>query len=115
MSNTTPQGHRLARSVAGRLKPPVAGSGAAFRPAPPGDLCRLREPRLGDLLAADVRLFFQHMIDGANVDNVGRRDLMLILADKMSQPDIDGFFKCKFSQGKLRYQEPVVDDLRITH
>jgi hypothetical protein len=49
------------------------------------------------LFAAKVGLFLQHMIDGANVDNVGRRDLMLILAAEMSHPDIDGLL-----EGKLR-------------
>jgi hypothetical protein len=48
------------------------------------------------LFAAKVGLFLQHMIDGANVDKVGRRDLMLILAAEMSHPEIDGFFKRKF-------------------
>jgi hypothetical protein len=54
--------------------------------------------------------FLQHMIDGASVDDVGRRDLVLILAAEMSHPDINGFFERKFrfrcGQFKLRYQEP---------
>jgi hypothetical protein len=70
---------------------------------PPVLVYRLRrfvKPRLGDLLAADVRLFFQNMIDGANVDYVSRRNLMLILAAEMSQPDIDSLL-----EGKLRQSE----------
>jgi hypothetical protein len=35
------------------------------------------------------------MIDGANVDHVCRRDLMLILAAEMSHPDIDGLLMGK--------------------
>ena len=39
-----------------------------------------------------MRLFFQYVIDGASVDNVGRRDLVLILAAEMAHPNIDGLF-----------------------
>jgi len=56
------------------------GSGGRFEPPSLPDLRRLVDPRLGDLLAADVGLFLQHMIDDANVDHISRRDLLLILA-----------------------------------
>jgi hypothetical protein len=62
---------------------------------PQRGLRRLAKPSLGHLLAAEVALFFQHMIDGAYVDYVGCRDLVLILAAEMSHPNIDGFFDRK--------------------
>ena len=71
-------------------------------------------PRISD----GQLLFLQHMIDGANIDNVGRRDLMLILAAEMSHPDINGLFERKLRNAQLcglRYQEPIVDDVRSTH
>jgi hypothetical protein len=37
------------------------------------------------------------MIDGANVDYVGRRDLMLILAAEMAHPDVDRLLEGKLS------------------
>jgi hypothetical protein len=37
------------------------------------------------------------MIDGANVNDVGRRDLVLILAAEMAHPDINSLL-----EGKLR-------------
>jgi hypothetical protein len=60
-----------------------------------------------------MRLFLQHMIDGANVDNVGRRDLVLILTAKMSHPDIDGLLEGKLRQDMrpVWQQEPAVDDV----
>src|SRR5712672_2060733 len=77
--------HRLAfrehvispRRRAASVRTGKGGPSAARRPV---WLCRLVEPHLGDLLAADVGLFLQHMIDGPNVDDVGRCDLVLILA-----------------------------------
>jgi hypothetical protein len=33
------------------------------------------------------------MIDGANINDVGSRDLVLILIAEMSHPDIDGLFE----------------------
>ena len=74
-----------------------AGNGRPRKAARPSLLCRLVEPRLSDLLAADVGLFLQDMIDGANVDDIGRRDLVLILAAKMAQPDVNSLL-----EGKLR-------------
>jgi hypothetical protein len=55
----------------------------------PSWLCRLAKPRLSDLLAADVGLFLQNMIDGANINDVCRRDLVLILAAEMAHPNIN--------------------------
>jgi hypothetical protein len=72
------------------------GTGGRKAARPPW-LCRLAKPRLSDLLAADVGLFLQDMIDGANVDDVGRPDLVLILAAKMAHPDINSLL-----EGKLR-------------
>jgi len=72
------------------------GTGGPSAARPPW-LCRFVKPRLSDSLAADVGLFLQDMIDGANVDDVGRRDLVLILAAKMVHPDINSLL-----EGKLR-------------
>ena len=55
------------------------------------------KPRFGYLLAAEMSLLFQHMIYGAHVYHVGRRDLVLILAAKMAHPDINSLL-----EGKLR-------------
>src|SRR5258708_19080892 len=55
------------------------------------------------------------MIDGANVDHIGRRDLMLVLAAEMSHPNIDGLLKAKLrnTQVGLRLTgEPAVDDVQ---
>jgi hypothetical protein len=64
-------------------------------------LCRLAEPRLSYLLAAEMRLFFQHMIYGTHVYYVRRRNLVLILTAKMSHPDIDGLLEGKLRQDSL--------------
>jgi hypothetical protein len=90
---------------------------AALRPPARLYLRRLVEPRLSDFLAADVGLFLQDIIDGPNVNNVGRRDLVLILAAEMSHPDIDRLLEGKLrnTQGKLHSFGALVDDVRITH
>jgi hypothetical protein len=41
------------------------------------------------------------MIDGANVDDVSRRNLVLILTAKMSHPDIDGLLNRKSRNAQL--------------
>jgi hypothetical protein len=43
-------------------------------------------------------LFLQHMIDGANVDHIRRRDLVLILAAEMAHPDINSLLETKLRQ-----------------
>ena len=78
-------------------EPHGAASGTGGLSTARSRLSRFVKPRLGYLFAAEMRLFLQHMIDGANVDNVGCRDLVLILTAEMSHPDIDGLL-----EGKLR-------------
>ena len=44
------------------------------------------------------------MIDGASVDDVGRRDLVLILATKMAHPDVNSLLEgklCNAQKGLL--------------
>jgi hypothetical protein len=86
-----------------------AGTGG-LSTARPSDYADLLKRASAICLLPRWVFFFQHMIYGAHVYDVGRRNLMLILAAEMAQPDIDGFVKGKFrfgrGQSKLRYQEP---------
>jgi len=66
-------------------------------------LRRLTSTFCSFLPAADVGLLIQHMIDGAHVDDVGRRDLVLKLPGQMTQPDINSFF-----EGELGFTRIVV-------
>jgi hypothetical protein len=58
------------------------------------------------------------MIDGASVDDVGRRDLVLILAAKMAHPDVNSLLEGKLrnaQKGSPLIGEPAVDDVQIAH
>jgi hypothetical protein len=78
-------------------------------------LGRFAKPRLSDLFAADVGLFLQDMIDGANVDDVGRRNLVLILAAKVAHPDINSLLEGKLRNAQtdlLWIRRAIEDDVR---
>jgi hypothetical protein len=51
----------------------------------------------GNLPTSDVRLFLQHMIDCAHVDDVDRRDLMLKLSLEPAYPNVNRLLKGELS------------------
>jgi hypothetical protein len=56
------------------------------------------------------------MIDGASVNHIGRRNLVLVLAAEMSHPDIDGLLKGKLRNAQVwvsvKRESPAVDDVQ---
>ena len=65
--------------------------------------------RSSDLLASEVGLLFQHMIDSAHIDFICRSNLVLILTTPMTQPNINRFVvgKLRLVQDGLPYVGPL--------
>jgi hypothetical protein len=54
-------------------------------------------PLFGNLPTSDVGSLFHHMIYGSDVNDVSRRDLMLILAFETAYPNVNRLLKGELS------------------
>lgn len=73
-------------------------------------LSRAPDPSRSFLLAANVRLLFQHVADAAPIDDIGCGDFVVILAAPAAQPNVNSFV-----ESELGFAGSIVLNEGISH